>query len=186
MTRLFLLLTVIVLLAVTPAVPIAQAQTAPDTLAQAPAAAAAQPAKLQRLAVRSFTAKDVSADTAAVLTDLACNFLSAANRFEVMCASDIAAMVKTTEKQALMGVCDNESCYAKLGELLESPYLLNGLIGHVGDRYVLTLSLIDTGEKRAVARINHTVKDDKDNLIPGIEVAVKKLLAELPQKKDTL
>ena len=126
--------------------------------------------KLPKIAVKTLTGKGIDADTAATLTEALCTRIMTFKKYQVMCASDVNAILAASQQLALLGSCEDDSCYEILGKVLNSSYVLNGSIGKVGKSYVISLSLISTESKKVVKRITHEVPDSGD-LLKGIREA---------------
>lgn len=138
--------------------------------------APAKPAALPKVAVKTLTAKGVSADTASALTEILCTRLMSHKKYQILCASDVTAILVATQQTALLGNCDDESCYDALGKALDTPYLIVGAIGKVGKLYTVNLSLISTADKLAKKRVSHEVSGDESRLVEGVKEAADKLM----------
>jgi hypothetical protein len=164
-----LLMAVMGLLALTGAVFAQEPAVAPET--------APTKAELPKLAVKVLEGKGIDASTAATLTDVLCTRLAANGKYQVICSSDVAAILNATQQTALLGQCDDDSCYEVLGKVLDAEYIVVGSIGKVGESYVISLSLIKAEDKLTKARVTHEVKGDESRLLEGIRNAADKLLA---------
>ena len=61
-----------------------------------------------------------------------------------------------------MGGCDDAACNEQLGKVLDAPFVVSGSIGKVEKNFVVTLSLIDTKDQKAIARVSEeAVSADK-------------------------
>ena len=126
---------------------------------------------LPRVAVKQLGGKGVDADTAATLTDVLCTRLMTHKKYNVICASDVAAILQATQQTALLGSCEDGNCYEIMGKVLKAPYIVSGTIGKVGGSTVITISLIGTGDQKVIKRITHEI-GPKDSLIKGVRKAV--------------
>ncbi len=142
-------------------------------VAAEPAAKKSEPAA--RMAIKTLGGKGVDADTAATLTDVLCTRLMTHKKYNVICASDVNAILASAQQTALLGSCDDDACYEAIGKLLESPYLVNGTIGKVGKTFVISLSLISTVSKKIEKRVTHEVSGE-DKLIKGVRDAADLLM----------
>ena len=74
---------------------------------------------------------------------------------DVLTSQDIEAMVEQRVQQQILG-CVDESCGIQLAGLVGARYLIRGSIHAVGESSHILLTLIDTQEKRTVARSRAT------------------------------
>lgn len=134
--------------------------------------------ELPKVAVKTLVAKGVSDNTADTLTEILCSHLMKHKKYQVLCASDVKAILTATQQTALLGNCDDNSCYEALGKALNTPYLVVGTIGKVGKVFTINLSLISTSSKMAESRASMEVQGDESKLIDGVRKAVDKLLGK--------
>jgi len=133
---------------------------------------------LPKVAVKLLVGKGVSDDTAASLTEILCTQIMTHQKYQVLCASDVKAILVATQQTALIGNCDDNACYEALGKALNTPYLIVGTVGKVGKVYTISLSLISTETKTAKNRVSHEVTGNESKLIEGIKLAADKLVGK--------
>jgi len=72
--------------------------------------------------------------------------------YEVLAPSDIQAMIGLERMKDLVGCEDDTSCLTELGGALGADLLIGGNIAKLGDKYNLTLSLVDNNAAKSKAR----------------------------------
>ncbi len=138
-----------------------------------PVPATAKQPELPRLAVNEISGKGVDADTCSTLTEILCTELAAAGKYSVMCAGDLKSIIAASQQEAMLGSCDGEECFAKIGKLANAPFVLTGSIGRIQNRHIITLNITDTENRNIVKRISYECSDD---LIKGIKKAAEEIL----------
>ncbi len=93
---------------------------------------------------------------------------------QVISNSDVKSLLDQEAKKELMG-CDQESCLAEVGLALGATYIIDGTIGMVGKRAVLTLKLINTREVKTAGR-SRAIADSVGDLVGKEVQAVRELL----------
>ncbi|MCK4980308.1 MAG: hypothetical protein KAS62_07920, partial [Candidatus Delongbacteria bacterium] len=82
------------------------------------------------------------------------------------------------------GVCDDNSCYVEMGEVLGVEKIVTGSIGKLGNTYSLTIKMIDVETSENDKIIPYRKKCSEDDLFTMIENSVK-ILAGLEIEKIT-
>jgi len=139
----------------------------------AAAPATEKKAEPPKLAVNELTGKGVDADAVSTLTEVLCTELSNSGKYGVMCSGDLKAILASSQQEALLGTCDDEDCFAKMGQLVNAPFVLTGSIGKIQNKHIITLNITDTENKSVIKRISYECSDD---LIKGIKKAAEELL----------
>ncbi len=152
-------------------------QTKGDVIGQPSnaAVAAGQTKNLERLAVKTLQGKGVETEAVETLSEILCTQIGYHQKFDALCPADIVAMLQNSQVSALMGACEDDSCTENLGNLLETPWVVSGSVGKVGEEYVINLTLMSTSGQQAKRRVVHTV-GCKDDLVHGIREAADKLM----------
>ncbi|RJO72493.1 MAG: hypothetical protein C4523_03145 [Myxococcales bacterium] len=132
--------------------PPAQDPAAQNPPAPAPEQTPRTKAMKPKLAVRQIEGDGLKKGTAEALTEIVCAELTNLGTFNVLCASDVAALLKSAEQSALMGDCDDETCMQKLSSVLKAQYIITGAVGKVEKNTVISLSLL-TREGQVIKRV---------------------------------
>lgn len=136
-----------------------------------------------RLAVWSVKAlPGVAEQSTAVLPDLIAAQVAKAGRFQVLSASDVAAVLGFEKQRQALG-CVESSCLAEIGGALNVQYMLSGQLGILGTRYHLTLVLVDPAKALPVARASQFCEANDDALAGAVLAAVEELGASMPTGK---
>lgn len=126
--------------------------------------------KKPRLAVLRLQPQGVSADQANAFTDALVATLTNRGLFEVIADRDVEAALGAERKKQLLGVCDAnpDVCGTSIGEALATTFLLSGQLSRVGSAFQLSLTTVDTGKGRALARSNRIAStlEELQRLIP--------------------
>ena len=119
---------------------------------------------------------DVKAESVKSIDDLVVSELTARLTDGVIGMSDIQAMIGFEKVQDLAG-CATNSCMAEIGGALGVDYLVTGKLGAVGSYLILSMSVIDTRNARAVSRVTRKVsRDDMARVVDALPGAIQALL----------
>jgi len=138
------------------------------------------PPALPSLAVLELQHKQgVSADVAALLTSHMAARLRASRRFSrIVSAQEIETMLGFERQKQLME-CDSSSCMSEVTGALGVDYLASGAVGKLGDRFLITVSLIRAQTARTEASISKPVLTaNEGDLLASMEGIVVELLVE--------
>lgn len=105
-----------------------------------------------KVLVQDLVAHGVEAHEAAILSTATCQAFAKANDLEVLCGEDIRNLIKLGAIAAAFDGCRDEKCHADLGRAMRARYVVSGAVGKLGGGYVLTLSVLDAIDGRAVGR----------------------------------
>ena len=72
--------------------------------------------------------------------------------YEVMSSADIQAIIGLERLKDLAGCESDTSCFTELGGALGADFLIGGSVGKLGDKYNVTLSLVDNDKAEAKSR----------------------------------
>lgn len=134
------------------------------------------PAALPKLAVQTLEGKGVDADTASALTEVLCTRIMTHKKYQVLCASDVKAILAAKEQTALMGTCNSEDCFEELGKAVDAQYILAGSVSKIESNYLIALSIIGTNDQRVMKRVTHEVSIDAGKLSDGMRKAADELM----------
>ncbi len=124
-----------------------------------------------RVIVQDLRADGVSQGMADSLTDLLVVEMVRQDRYEVLSRKDVLAILQNEEQKELLG-CDEDQCISDFGKLMDSPYLLKGSVGKLGETFVVNLDLINTRSLKVERRVSQTLAGKGDDLIAVIRAAV--------------
>ncbi len=124
-----------------------------------------------RVIVQDLRADGVSQGMADSLTDLLVVEMVRQDRYEVLSRKDVLAILQNEEQKQLLG-CDEDQCISDFGKLMDSPYLLKGSVGKLGETFVVNLDLINTRSLKVERRVSQTLAGKGDDLIAVIRAAV--------------
>jgi hypothetical protein len=141
-------------------------------------AAAPVQAGKSRLAVLDLKDKGVGPDVASLLTSVASNRLSEIGIFQVISREDIKNMLSHQQDQILLG-CAEEDCLVKIGGALGAENLVAGTVGKVGDKYVISLQLIDVRASKVVKRVEREFAGSRDKLLEETRNAAYRVVEDV-------
>jgi len=169
----------------------AQAATPPPETAPAQAPAAAKPDKdalgLPTVAVLSLEANKSAEESAPGIASLIASRLSESPKLKVLTQADVQTMLSTERQRQLLGSasCSTEGpCLEELSNAIGARYVVTGRLDQFGDKYLLTVSLLDTFTGRSLARPRAEASSSEDLLLVTNAVG-DQLLAELAPEGKT-
>ncbi len=141
--------------------------------------AAAPPSSPGQLVVPTVQVSGVEAAAAPVVTELVLEALLTRHGLPALGPADLKDLLSIEQQRQLIG-CDEGKCMAEIAGALGGGRVVSGLIGKLGDTFVLTLKLIDTDGAQVIARASRSVaRLDKVGEIVG--PAVDELLGAKPR-----
>jgi len=111
------------------------------------------------------------------LNEILLNSFHESGALDVLGSSDIATMITLEEERVKLTGCADDACLAEIGGALGVQLLASASIGAVGDKYVLSVKVIDVKKAMVVDRSSETVAKEDSELIAAIKRAVKKVTA---------
>ena len=128
-----------------------------------------------RVAVKRFVAEGVAPATASALESSFCQALGA-EAIDVLCPSDIQALVQLKQAQMSFGTCgdDDEKCVRELAKLTEATRIVTGKISKVGGLYLVNLTLLDAASGKVIARTSDRATKEEE-LVDKLAGLAKKL-----------
>jgi TolB-like protein len=106
----------------------------------------------ERLLVLDAIGADVEESTLTTTTELLTVELSRRPELEVLSGADIRRMIALEAERVSVGCDLDASCLADIAGALGARYVVSSTVGRLGTLLVITLSLFDASEGRAVSR----------------------------------
>lgn len=100
-------------------------------------------------------------EEATVLRESLASELGRRTGWEVLSSGDVRKVLDMEVEKQAFG-CDTDACLAELGAALGASRVLHGSVARLGDRLVLTLSLVDPQEARSIGRASGQGEDAAD------------------------
>jgi len=122
-------------------------------------------AERQRLLVLDATGSEVEASTLTTTTEILTVELSRRRDFEVLSGADIRRLVALEADRVSVGCDLDASCLADIAGALGARYVVSSTVGKLGTLLVVTLSLFDASEGRAVSR--EVIEVESPELLPS-------------------
>lgn len=146
-------------------------------LAAIPARAAEEP---PRLLLLDLAANGVSAKVAASLTDLLAIEVERGRLFSVVTQEDLRALLKAEELERLLGAGPEElaEAMARLAKAADAPWVLRGSVGRIGGIHVLSATLLDARQAKAVRRVEQNLVGDERGLVGSVRTLALALTLE--------
>ena len=127
-----------------------------------------------KIAVLEVQVKNVDAETGAIFTEVLTAEVAAANKLNVISATEIAAMIGYEEQKQILG-CDDTSCMAEVGGAIGADYLMHSQVGKVGETFVVNIKVINVTEAKALKRVYKTVDGKIDLVLQAIRASVAEI-----------
>lgn len=143
-----------------------------------PRASAASEAAPIKYAVMPFAiARGIDAEASKLLDEVFLTSLSkrAGEQRTFLGASDISAVLGL-EQQKQMLACNDESCMAELGNALGVDFLISPSLGKLGNKFVITVKIIEPSTVRVARRETLTVDGQETALIAAMDQLAAVLL----------
>src|SRR5688572_12873627 len=121
-----------------------------------------------KIAVLSLKTDDASAQLGTTIVDLTSSRLDREGVFQVITEEDVKQMVNFDQMKTALSCDDQASCLAEIGQALGVGYIMTGSLAQVGTRHVLTFSLIDIQNAKALKR-ESTSYASVDELMSGLD-----------------
>jgi TolB-like protein len=181
----------------TPAAPVEASPTPPaapaEGVAPAEAPATVKPDKaaleLPTVAVLPLEANKAAQDSAPAIASLIASRLAESPKLKVLTQRDIETMLSTERQRQLLGSgsCSTQGpCLEELSNAIGARYVVTGRLDQFGDKYLLTISLLDTINGRSLLR-PRAEASSSEGLLQIAEAVGDQLLVELaPDVKSTV
>jgi TolB-like protein len=169
----------------------AQAAKPPPEAAPVTAPAAAKPEKdalgLPTVAVLSLEANKPAEESAPGIASLIASRMAESPKLKVLTQADVQTMLSTERQRQLLGSssCSTKGpCLEELSNAIGARYVVTGRLDRFGDKYLLTVSLLDTFTGRSLARPRAEASSSED-LLQIADAVGDQLLAELAPEGKT-
>ncbi len=111
----------------------------------------------------------------------------AAGRREVLGSWEINNLLRLEGQKALLGCTGGESCLADIAGALGAQVLATGVIGRIGDPYLVDLRLIDVTEARVLRQVSEQIVGSEEMVAEALEQLTRNLLdPEIPTRQAIL
>jgi len=135
-----------------------------------------QAGEKKKIAVMDLKAETkIEKGTANILNELLLTEVQNTGTFEVLGSSDVLSMLDLEEKKMRLSACTENSCLAEIGGALGVNLMLVASVGGVGDKYLVSVKLLDVAEAKVITRITEMVEREDTLLITAIKRAVAKV-----------
>lgn len=104
-----------------------------------------------QLVVPTLSTSAVEPEVAPVLTELVLEALLTRHHLPALGPADLKDMLDVEQQRQLLG-CDDTRCFSELAGALGSARLVSGLIGRLGEQYVVSLKLVDLSSAQVLSR----------------------------------
>lgn len=127
------------------------------------------------VAVSDFSAAGIQPSEAQLMTSRFQSALGRTGTFTVLERSQIQNILNEQGFQQT-GACDSESCRIRMGQLLGVDYLVAGEIGKIGQKFVVTIRMLDVGTGAQLFSVDGehdgTIEETFSSLMPAMAKAV--------------
>jgi formylglycine-generating enzyme required for sulfatase activity len=131
--------------------------------------------ELPKIAVWDLISREVKATYAQELTSILVSEISKLGKYEVYSQENVRTIAGWTEERMKLG-CTSTQCLTALGQM-DIAKLISGSVGRIGNTFSISLNLFDTQNAKAEKAVSEFCRTE-DDLIPLVQVAVRKLLGE--------
>lgn len=125
-----------------------------------------------KVAVMNLESKNVSADTAALISDMLRNDLFTLGKYGVVERSSIDKILK--EQAFQQTGCTTTECAVEVGKILNVQQTVIGTVGKLGDRFVINVRLVDVETAELIATASEECSSES-GLIDICKIIAKKL-----------
>ena len=138
----------------------------------------AKPKSKQSLIVFDIVPENgVTQGTANLLTEVVIDNVGKLDRFKVIGQKDISKIMNIEQTKQMAG-CSDSGCLANIAGSMGSDFYIEGSVGSVGDKYIVTLKLMDAQKVETVEHNTRIIPKD-DNLILDAVVSLVAALFKL-------
>jgi hypothetical protein len=104
-----------------------------------------------QLVVPTLATTGVDTKVAPVLTELVLEALLTRHRLPALGPSDLKDMLNVEQQRQLLG-CEESQCLSELAGALGAARLVSGLVGRLGELYLINLKMVDLASAQVLAR----------------------------------
>ncbi|GAB4296131.1 MAG: hypothetical protein Kow0090_11140 [Myxococcota bacterium] len=129
--------------------------------------------------VNDIVPKGIEESSASVITNKICSILSLRKRFTVRCSDDARAVMRMKANVQMLGSGDvdvEKIAQSETESQKKADRLIEGTLGKVGSKVVLSLKLTNPTTGEALNRQEVTVSEDAGKILPLLEDALAKLI----------
>lgn len=145
------------------------------TLAFAQTHAPAVVKELPKLVLMELKASGAPPAQVQAIGESLCTEAGSFKQFEVLCPTELQAILMHQSNQRLMG-CESEECIKQLAGMIKADWLLLGSVGKVGESYTINLRMMDAKAAKIRARLSRTVNKDLSKLLEQLKPAIEELI----------
>ncbi|HSA23569.1 MAG TPA: hypothetical protein P5076_19065, partial [Myxococcota bacterium] len=120
----------------------------------------------------------VSQEQNEALVDRLVNEIQALGDFRVLGGTTIRSMLKLEENKLLLG-CRDDACMAEIGGALGVSFLMRGNISRFGERYLVSLQVLDTRRILVAGGVSEEISGDLEALLAAIPPMVRRMFHDL-------
>jgi hypothetical protein len=139
----------------------------------ASAAALPRRAGKARLGITALSTS-LSEDLQQAFEDTVSTEASALTTMDVVTAADVRSFLKISQQQMLMG-CKEERCLTEFGNLLDLQQAISGGVQTVGEKYLVSLQLLDMVNGGVVRRVSQECEAKAEALLQTTRLVVPAL-----------
>jgi len=140
-------------------------------------AAAGAPVRLAVLDLKAETA--IAPGTVKMLNELLLTEFQEEGGFQVLGRSDIDSMLDVEEERQMLTGCVADSCLVEIGGALGVSLVVAASVGAVGERYLVSVKVLDVRAARVLKRATENVARDDTELIQGVRGAARKCVVAI-------
>lgn len=135
-----------------------------------------------RVAVLPVTAGEgVPPSTAAALADAVAGEVRRSAGVEVITQREIAAVLTLDRQKQMLG-CQSDACMAELGGALGCERLVAGDLARLGESWLFSLKLVETGKARVAAQADRRLRGGTiDDVLDQLPAMVRELFPNAPR-----
>lgn len=130
-----------------------------------------------RVVVPGLEAQSVDEDLAASLTGVVLTHLEQVPELDVLGQSDVQRLLQQEQYRQLVGCGPKVECFSNVVGLLDAAQLVTGSVGRVGDRYLVSLSLLRTDDGSVLRRVIRQARSE-EHLIEAAREATAALFTD--------
>jgi TolB-like protein len=152
----------------------------PGVRAEAPAGSQT-PAQKTTVQLPTLIAFDMTAEkgvdpsVANLLTEIVIDRITKMGKYNVMGQKDLEKLLAWEQSKQMKG-CTDSGCMVKIAGAMGANFITEGSVGAIGDQYIVTLKLIDTGTVNVINRATEMVARDENTLVRSIAKIVDLVL----------
>ena len=127
-----------------------------------------------KIAVMDFNASGVEKDLAKNISDIVTVELKQFKGFQIISSQEIMAMINFETVKQGVG-CEDDSCFAEIGNALGVGFLVSGGVGLVEETYIINIKVINIRQAKIVGREQELFVGPADGLLPAARFAVRRV-----------